>query len=66
MLLAGDVGTKTDLAIFSVEAGPLLKYMLKRFDHVSVEHVCSGIGIPNIYEYLRDIEHILESPKSLN
>jgi len=27
--------------------------MLKRFDHVSVEHGCSGIGIPNVYEYLR-------------
>jgi glucokinase len=37
--------------------------MLKRFDHVSVEHVCSGIGIPNIYEYLRDIEHIPEKPE---
>jgi glucokinase len=40
----------------------LLEYMLKRFDHVSVEHVCSGIGIPNIYECLRDVEHIPESP----
>jgi glucokinase len=38
----------------------LLKYLLERFDHVSVEHVCSGIGIPNIYEYLRDIEQIPE------
>jgi len=41
----------------------LLKYMLKRFDHVSVERVCSGIGIPNIYEYLRDIEQIPEKPE---
>jgi glucokinase len=41
----------------------LLKYMFKRFDHVSVEHVCSGIGIPNIYEYLRDIEQIPEKPE---
>jgi glucokinase len=41
----------------------LLKYMLKRFDHVSVEHVCSGIGIPYIYEYLRDIERIPENPE---
>jgi glucokinase len=40
----------------------LLKYLLKRSDHVSVEHVCSGIGIPNIYEYLRDIEQIPENP----
>jgi glucokinase len=37
--------------------------MLKRFDHVSVEHVCSGIGIPNIYEYLREIEHVPETPE---
>jgi glucokinase len=41
----------------------LLRRMLRRFDHVSVEHVCSGIGIPNIYEYLRDIEHVLETPE---
>src|SRR5215813_13381321 len=41
----------------------LLRRMLKRFDHVSVEHVCSGIGIPNIYEYLRDIEQIPEAPE---
>ena len=41
----------------------LLKYMLERFDHVSVEHVCSGIGIPYIYEYLRDIERIPENPE---
>src|SRR4029077_10715724 len=39
----------------------LLQHMLKRFDHVSVEHVCSGIGIPHIYEYLRDIEHVWET-----
>jgi glucokinase len=41
----------------------LLKYMLKRFDHVSVERVCSGIGIPSIYEYLRDVERIPERPE---
>jgi len=41
----------------------LLKYLLKRFDHVSVERVCSGIGIPSIYEYLRDIEQIPEKPE---
>ena len=41
----------------------LLKYMFKHFDHVSVEHVCSGIGIPFIYEYLRDVEQIREKPE---
>lgn len=41
----------------------LLRRMLERFDHVSVEHVCSGVGIPHIYEYLRDAEHIPETPE---
>ena len=41
----------------------LLRYMLERFDHVGFERVCSGIGIPNIYEYLRDIERIPEHPE---
>jgi glucokinase, proteobacterial type len=40
----------------------LLEYLLRSFDHVGVERVCSGIGIPNIYEYLRDEERIPESP----
>jgi glucokinase len=40
----------------------LLEYMLKVFDHVSFEHVCSGIGIPHLYRYLRDVEHIAEKP----
>jgi glucokinase len=36
-----------------LEAG-LLKYLWERYEHVSYERVCSGIGIPNIYGYLRD------------
>lgn len=38
----------------------LLGYLLPRIEHVSVERVCSGMGIPNIYGYLRDVEHIYE------
>ena len=41
----------------------LLEYLLRRFDHVGVERVCSGIGVPNIYEYLRDEEKIPERPE---
>lgn len=41
----------------------LLEYLLERFDHVAVERVCSGIGIPNIYEYLRDTERLPERPE---
>jgi glucokinase len=41
----------------------LLAYMLKRFDHVSYEQVCSGIGIPHIYEYLRGSGYAPETPE---
>jgi glucokinase len=41
----------------------LLAYMLKRFDHVSYEQVCSGIGIPHIYEYLRTSGYAPETPE---
>jgi glucokinase len=40
----------------------LLEYLLERFDHVGFERVCSGIGVPNIYDYLRDEENISEPP----
>jgi glucokinase len=32
----------------------LWRYLHDRFGHVSVERVCSGLGIPNIYTFLRD------------
>jgi glucokinase len=41
----------------------LLAYMLKHFDHVSYEHVCSGIGVPHIYEYLRSVNYADEAPE---
>jgi len=56
----GSEGGHSDFAPTDERQIGLLKYMLERFDHVSVERVCSGIGIPNIYAYLRDIERIPE------
>jgi glucokinase len=41
----------------------LLQYMLERFSHVSIERVCSGRGLPNIYDYLRDTGHAPEPPE---
>jgi glucokinase len=32
----------------------LLRFLLTRIEHVSYEHVCSGIGLPNIYAYLKE------------
>jgi glucokinase len=58
----GSEGGHADFAPTDERQIGLLKYMFKRFNHVSVEHVCSGIGIPYIYEYLRDIEQIPENP----
>lgn len=40
----------------------LLRYMLQRFDHVSYEKVCSGLGIANLYGYLKDSGYAPEPP----
>jgi glucokinase len=32
----------------------LLQYMLERYEHVSYERVCSGQGIPHLYQYLKE------------
>ena len=55
-------GGHSDFAPTDERQIQLLKYLLRRFDHVGVERVCSGIGVPNIYEYLRDEEQIPEVP----
>ena len=39
----------------------LLKHLMGRFDHVSRERVCSGLGIPNLYGFLRGQGHATES-----
>ncbi len=39
----------------------LLRHLWRRFEHVSFERVASGIGIPNIYEFLRDVRGTPES-----
>jgi glucokinase len=42
----------------------LLVYMLEKLPHVSYEHVCSGIGLPNIYAYMKD-SMLFEEPEWL-
>src|SRR4029453_18202297 len=56
-------GGHSDFAPVDQREIRLLEFLLQRFDHVGVERVCSGIGIPNIYEYLRDAEKIPERPE---
>ena len=40
----------------------LLEFMRQRFEHVSYEHVCSGIGIPHVYDFFRDAKKTEEPP----
>lgn len=48
-------GGHADFAPTNAIEMELLRYMLNRFEHVSYEQVCSGIGLPHIYACLRDI-----------
>ncbi len=38
----------------------LLNFLYQEYQHVSVERVCSGIGIPNIYRFLREMGQVEE------
>ena len=40
----------------------LLSFLRNRYDHVTYEHILSGSGIYNIYEFLRDTGHGEEPP----
>src|SRR5262245_47633695 len=58
----GSEGGHSDFAPTDQRQIRLLQYLLQRFDHVGVERVCSGVGVPNIYDYLRDEEQVPEPP----
>src|SRR5215469_9122997 len=59
----GSEGGHSDFAPTDERQIRLLHYLFPRFGHVGVERVCSGIGVPNIYEFLRDEENIPERPE---
>jgi glucokinase len=40
----------------------LLSFLRNRYDHVAYEHILSGSGIHNIYQFLRDSGHGEEPP----
>jgi glucokinase len=62
-LACGSEGGHADFAPADERQIRLLHYLLLRFGHVGVERVCSGIGVPNLYEFLRDEENIPERPE---
>ena len=59
----GSEGGHSDFAPTDERQIRLLHYLLPRFGHVGVERVCSGIGIPNIYQFLHEAENITERPE---
>jgi len=56
-------GGHADFAPSTAVQMDLLRYLQHRFDHVSYEIVCSGLGIPHLYEFFRDRAHAPESPE---
>ncbi len=55
-------GGHNDFAPSNELEGDLLRYLQRKFGRASYERVCSGIGIPNVYRFLRDCAHLPESP----
>ena len=55
-------GGHTDFAPATRDEIALLHFLFDHLDHVSYERICSGIGIPNIYSFLRDSGFALEPP----
>jgi glucokinase len=51
-----------DFAPTTPEQIELLSWLLKRHDHVSVERVCSGVGAPNIYNWLAETSRVDAAP----
>lgn len=53
-------GGHTDFAPSNLLEDELLHYLRDQWGHVSYERVCSGMGIPNIYAFLKDSGHAEE------
>lgn len=58
----GSEGSHVDFAPASTLQVGLLRYLWESFEHVSYERVCSGMGLPNIYAYLKDRGETEEPP----
>ncbi len=55
-------GGHADFAPVTPLQNRLLTTLWKELGHVSVERVCSGSGLPRVYQFLRDTEGVTEDP----
>ena len=55
-------GGHTDFAPRNAMEMELLQYLLKRYAHVDYEKVCSGLGVQNLYAFLKEKKQIEEPP----
>jgi len=55
-------GGHADFAPTDETQAALWAYLFKRYGHVAYERICSGSGLPNIYDFLRDSGRLAEQP----
>jgi glucokinase len=55
-------GGHSDFAPVDETQTALWHHVSNRYGHVAYERVCSGSGLPNIYDFLRDTGHAPEAP----
>jgi glucokinase len=55
-------GGHADFAPVDETQAALWHHVSRRYGHVAYERVCSGSGLPNIYDFLRDTGHAPEPP----
>lgn len=53
-------GGHTDFAPTDELQIGLLRYLMKTYDHISYERICSGLGLPNVYLYLKESGYATE------
>lgn len=54
-------GGHTDFAPTNSTEGALLSFLQERYGHVSYERLCSGMGLPNIYDFFKQTGPIPEA-----
>jgi glucokinase len=56
-------GGHADFAPANERQSRLLSFLWEEYEHVSVERIASGIGLPNLHRFVRSIEEVAEAPE---